>query len=376
MVIIDGDIGVNKEANFSGVTLEEVIAQVKAQPEGDLHVKLRSNGGSEQTGTDIYEYFKSLKRHITIYAVGNVDSIATKILLAGDKRVGYKGITTGLIHTVGYPVKDAMLRQADLESLGIEAKKLNEDLAKFYSDVTGNTVQAFTPLMRDEKELDAAQLLSLGFLTEVQEKQVETRAVAYKSNSNMAEKAVTKEEFEKTTSSFQKSLDAILKKISFRATNLKLQSAAGEGETAKEVEFPDLGEGDNPTVGAKAMIDGEPASGEVVMPDGSTYVFADGELSEIKPEAEDQEMMALKEELEGLKTENEELKATNKKHEESQKELVESVKEIKAEFTNFKKTVGSNFSFKKEGGDPTGSDSNRNGDKPDGKKSRVTFGQE
>ena len=59
---------------------------------------------------------------------------------------------------------------------------------------------------------------------------------------------------------------------------LVLQDANGV-----EIDFIELAEGDTPEVGAKAEIDGKPAEGEHVSPDGTKWVFEGGELKEIVP---------------------------------------------------------------------------------------------
>ena len=360
MVIIHGEIG-NVTEGVEGVTLENVIIQTKAQPQGELFIDLKSNGGSVQVGNDIYNYLTSLKRDITIKATGNVDSIATKILLAGDKRIGYKGITTSMIHTVGYTLPEkTTMRQNDFEYLGIEAKALNDEMAKFYAQKTGHTVEAFRPLMRDEKELNDQEMLDLGFLTEVVEKQVQTRAVAYKSIEKMS--TVTKKEFEAKSNKLENLLNTIGKKLGISgATNLVVQTASGEGETAIELEFPNLAEDAMPAVGDMAMVEGSPATGEHVMPSGETYVFEAGALTEIIPEESDEEVTALKEKVKEQEDKIKELEATNKKNLEVQKETAEALKTIQGEFTSFKKLAGSNFTNQKKP-KPNGSDGNQ----PDG----------
>ena len=68
----------------------------------------------------------------------------------------------------------------------------------------------------------------------------------------------------------------------------------------------DIKEASEIAVGATATVDGKPAEGEYVMPDGSKYEFAGGKLTEIKaPEPEPEEDPAAK----ALKEENENLKA-------------------------------------------------------------------
>lgn len=361
MVIIHGEIG-NVTEGVQGVTLENVIAQVKAQPEGSITADLKSNGGSVQVGDDIYNYLTSLKREIIIKATGNVDSIATKILLAGTKRIGYKGITTSMIHTVGYTLKEqTTMRQDDFEFLGVEAKALNEQMAKFYASKTGHTIEAFVPLMRDEKELNDQEMFELGFLTEVLEKKVETRAVAYKSIEKMS--TVTKKEFEAKSNALENLINRIGKKLGIGATNLVVQTAVGEGETALELEFPDLADDATPAVGDMATVDGSPATGTHVMPSGETYVFEAGALTEIIPEESDEEVTALKQEVEAQKAKIAELEATNKKNLKVQAETATALKEISTEFTNFKKIAGSNFTSKSEK-KANGSDNNQKTDQP------------
>jgi len=47
------------------------------------------------------------------------------------------------------------------------------------------------------------------------------------------------------------------------------------------ITFPDVADGAMPTIGDIATIDGKPAEGEYLMPDGNTYVFVDGELTQV-----------------------------------------------------------------------------------------------
>jgi ATP-dependent protease ClpP protease subunit len=77
---ITGEIGVD-------VTLLDVIKQVKNQPNAtEFLVRLDSVGGYVQAGDDIYSYLKNLFRPITVFVI-KAYSIASKILIAGDKRI-------------------------------------------------------------------------------------------------------------------------------------------------------------------------------------------------------------------------------------------------------------------------------------------------
>lgn len=53
--------------------------------------------------------------------------------------------------------------------------------------------------------------------------------------------------------------------------------------TAVEIVFTELAHNETPSIGSFAEIDGMPASGKYVMPDGRTFVFNAGKLANIIP---------------------------------------------------------------------------------------------
>ncbi len=79
-----------------------------------------------------------------------------------------------------------------------------------------------------------------------------------------------------TKSTLRKSQIDFIEKHSPKLYAMVLQNAVGD-----ELVFPKLNDSDSPSIGDYATIDGEPASGEYVMPEGETYVFKNGTLTEI-----------------------------------------------------------------------------------------------
>ena len=69
--------------------------------------------------------------------------------------------------------------------------------------------------------------------------------------------------------------------------------------TGEALDFGEIMTEEEIAVGVKATIDGQPAEGSFTMPDGKTFVFAGGELTEIVEPVD----------AEQLKSENDELKA-------------------------------------------------------------------
>lgn len=64
----------------------------------------------------------------------------------------------------------------------------------------------------------------------------------------------------------------------------KVLNKVVQDATAMEIDFTELADNDSISVGQVAEIDGNPATGEYVMPDGSTYKFTAGKLTKIIPE--------------------------------------------------------------------------------------------
>lgn len=358
---------------IDGVVLQDVINMVKSSgDDGILDVWINAcPGGDLQVAEDIYDYLVSLKakgKTIITHANGSVDSAATKILLAGDQRIGYKGKSTSLIHSTMPVIKEAGIYQSsDLISMGESSKSLTDELVKFYADKTGNTKEAFAPLVRDETELTADQMLSLGFLTELREDKAPIRAVAFKSKNIMSKEVEElKKETQKEFKSVGQKIDSILAKLGVTKTaNIKIQDANGV-----EVDFYEKTEGD-PEVGDKANVDGSPASGDYTMSDGSVITFESGVVTAIEPASpdEDEEMIALKEENETLKQKVSEMEQSITALKTEKEEVSKQVVAIKGEFKELKENLTANFNL-----DPDPQNPGRSGDDPEGgEKSRSLF---
>lgn len=150
-----------------GTVLLDVIEQAESFPEATiLEVSVNSPGGYADIGDSIYDYLVSLKKkgkQIVTIQNGLVGSIATKIFLAGDRRIAdsrYKF----WIHN---PFMDNV--SGDQDQLREMAKSLEEtekNLRKFYAEFTPITDEGLDGLMKIETGLTADQCLKFGFATE------------------------------------------------------------------------------------------------------------------------------------------------------------------------------------------------------------------
>lgn len=311
-IYINGCIGSN--AFESGVELIDVISQVKKQPSAtSFNVYINSEGGIVDTGYDIYNYLKSLPQSIKTIGTGLVASIATVIFMAGSERVIREG-TKFMIHLPTGDLGGAGTAD-ELEEFAKEVRSIEDRLVKFYSDITNTSKEAIKPLLKNETWLTNEQLKELGFTTS------ETLPIAAKLYLNNNSNTMANLSNEDKTW-IEKQIESIKNAFKPSIKNIVVQDANGVS-----IDFPDVEDGQEIVVGAKATVEGSPADGEYVMPTGETFVFMGGELSEIKEAASDEseEMQALKEENANLKEQLESMTATKAELEtevEEQKEMV------------------------------------------------------
>lgn len=306
---IIGQIG--SDAESVGVELVDVISQVKNQPDAtSFDVIINSVGGNLQTGFDIQEYLTSLG--LPIHTIGReiVASIATVIMMAGQKR-SIEPNTRLMIHLPTSGISNATAEQMVEQTERL--KKAETRIVNFYSENLGISKEAILPLLKNETFLTEEQMRSLGFVTPIQEMAISAKFI------NKNEKIMT----QKPKGILQRiqallNTEEIVNKIVFTADQ-------------KEINFPDLGEMDDLVAGVKATVDGVAVEGEITLTDGRTLVFVAGELTEIREvataesEVEDvveivsemvkmfemfeKDIQAIKNESETLKNEKNEYKA-------------------------------------------------------------------
>lgn len=262
---VNGLIGSWEEEK--GLELTDVVSQVRAFGDFDeLEIRIGSSpGGFVQDGLDIYNYIKSIKKPVTTVISGYCASVTSIIFLAGGTRLMRPGATLMIHNPWAEPRGDAH----SLEQFAGELREIEKGFISVYDQVTGVGKEALSAMMREETEMTADEAVSLGFATGLAE---DLKIAAYINNS-------------KTHMTKKRSLTEVLSVLKALNTGgepvgLTLQDAAG-----KEVVFNT--ENETPAVGDTATIDGAPADGEVVMPDGRTFVFAAGTLTEIR-EAEEE----------------------------------------------------------------------------------------
>lgn len=263
-IYITGQIGTFDDV--AGVELIDVIAQVKKQPESNaFNVHINSEGGLVDVGFDIYHYLKSLGKPITTIGSGIVASIATVIFMAGSNRQIYEN-TRFMIHL---PWGGSMGTADELVKFAGQLRTIENKMVGFYTKVLSIQEQAILPLLKNETWLSNKQLSSLGFTTT---EQVTAIAKAFINTTTVTE-AFT----EKDKHWMENLFERVLAKFKHQgALNKIIQDATGA-----EIDFINLTNDAVIQIGAIATVNGKPANGEYILPDGLTYVFTSGNLNEI-----------------------------------------------------------------------------------------------
>lgn len=317
-IFIKGEIG-------ETLHLVDVISQVENQKEATMfNVYINSVGGSVDVGFDIYNYLVSLNVPIKTIGQEMVASIATVIFMAGSTREMEVG-TEFMIHL---PWGSVSGTSQEIEQYNEMLKKYEKKLVDFYVKATGLSDEAIRPLLTYETWLSPKLANDLRFTTSI----ANDVPILAKANFNFKpDNKMTDEQKGMFTKLFEK-VDAIFSKVNVTVKNIVLQDVNGV-----EVEFPDVAEGEMPIVGeSTALVDGTPAEGEYLMPDGQTYIFVGGVLTEIVEAQVDDNAEKIAELEKQLAEAKAEIEAKNTALTEASNVVATLKKEIKSSFTAVK----------------------------------------
>jgi len=270
---MEGKININGEIGVD-ITLLDVIRQVKNQPLAtSFLVKIHSEGGYVDDGFAIHDYLKNLDKEkpVTTYTT-MAYSIASVIFMAGSQRLmPNHAENVYMIHLPWIQVYgDTIELNGYLDSL----KQAENRLVNFYTETLSIDKDTVFSLLKYETMMNSDYCLDLGIATGLE---IPFKAVAKLHNN--------KENNEQSLmNKLTKTVDAIYNKVFGIKAELVLQDATG-----LELVFPNLEASDVASVDDKVTVDGQPAEGEYLMPDGTTVIAQNGVVTEIKPSDDSQQ---------------------------------------------------------------------------------------
>jgi ATP-dependent protease ClpP protease subunit len=312
-MLFQGDVGFD-------ITTDIIMQHVNEGKD----IIIDSGGGNHFEGLKIHDRIMLSGKNPTIGVIGICASAAFDILMAGEKRWVSEN-SRGLIHN---PWTYAEGDDAAFFSIAKDLQTEKNEVAKLYAKITGNSIEDILALMKEERFMTPKEMLDLNFITEIRTKT--------KNENEMTEK---EKELTEKVGKMESVLNALKNLFTGKpqVKNLSVQDANGI-----EINFPDIEEESQITVGLGADIDGSPASGSYVvgsgMHEGKTLVFENGTLTEIIEPVEEtnEEMEALQAENASLK---EQLEIANKAYNDFKAKAEKDLNKLTAQVTEFKSLV-------------------------------------
>lgn len=158
----EAEVLIYDEIGMWGVTAKDFVDELKASGAKKFHVRINSPGGDVFAGITIYNYLRSLKSNVRITVDGLAASIASVVAMAG-QTVTMADNAMMMIHN---PWGVVVGNSKDARELADVLDKLRDQIVKAYAR-TGQTAADIKTWMDEEKWMDAAQAVDLGFADEV-----------------------------------------------------------------------------------------------------------------------------------------------------------------------------------------------------------------
>ena len=306
----------SEASQYGEVNLKDISNQLTNNKEADtLIVHINSMGGDVNEGYAIHDVLQATGKKIITQAEGLVASIATVVFLAGSERRITENSELMIHNPWGFAGGDS----SQVQKYADQLKKEEDKLAEFYASKTGLSVDEIIQMMKDETYITADMAVEKKFATS---KVTQIKAVAKLNIKQMTEKEIN-DKIEAGTNGVFDKIKAFFKKSGV-IKDLVLKTADN-----KDLDFGDsIQDASEIAVGSEAKVEGKPAEGDYLMPDGKTFVFASGKITEIKEKEESNE------EVEALKAENESLKNQLTEAQNLLKDVQNDMKAFKAQITS------------------------------------------
>lgn len=251
------------------VSLSAISDFITSLPESDerIDILINSRGGDVRDGWAIYDALRQSGKKLTATVEGVCASMANVVLMAAPKEARFSAPhATFLLHEPRYAAHGIEV-EATADTLNQLAEELRVETQKFidlYVERTGTDAERIAELMKEEREINAEEALSLGIVGAVN---TPNTALSTKKNINMANK-----------NAIARLLERAKAMLDGAVAELRLTATSG-------VELVVETDADDPKVGDKATPDGEHT-----LEDGRVVVVTDGVITEIREKETTEEL--------------------------------------------------------------------------------------
>ncbi len=146
-----------------GIDFDNLLADLaRLADRSTVRVNINSPGGSYLGGIAIYNRLRTLGPRIETFVLGLAGSIASIIMLAGDRRVVLEGARVAIHEPSGAVGGTA----EEITRVAKQTESIRKDMVSIYSSRTNMREEQAARLMKDVTTFDQRQAFDLGFTTE------------------------------------------------------------------------------------------------------------------------------------------------------------------------------------------------------------------
>ncbi|MFT4117919.1 ATP-dependent Clp protease proteolytic subunit [Bradyrhizobium sp.] len=149
--------------------LFQYLVDLQRKGARELIIAISSQGGNVASGITMYNAIRAATINVTTHNIGNIDSIATAVFLAGQQRVANESATF-MFHGVGIGLTgNQRLEERDLlEKLDVVAAE-HRRLSKLIASHSSLAIDQCMDLFKQQKTRDADWAQTKGLVHEVKD---------------------------------------------------------------------------------------------------------------------------------------------------------------------------------------------------------------
>lgn len=158
--------GISQE---SLTTLVQYLVDLQRMGETELHIGISSPGGNVVAGITMYNVIRSCPMHVVMHNIGNVDSIANAVFLAGAERYANESATF-MFHGVGFDWNaTTRLEEKNLLELIDTVTAEHNRISQIIAAHSGLAFDACMSLFKEQRTRGSAWAKENGIITSVAE---------------------------------------------------------------------------------------------------------------------------------------------------------------------------------------------------------------
>lgn len=247
---------------MQSLSVDNVRAALDAAPDDpEVTLNIDSVGGDVSEGFKIYDLLRTSGKTIYANIVGGCHSMAVILLLSApaENRSGSRNLRA-LIHRV-YTEAPGAISSDDAMDIAEDLLREQSAILDIYVDRTGQPREKLEEVMKQERQLDAREMLELGFISKI---------TPYNTN-QIKKKTMKKNVF----SQMAERLAALRNRVGVNPMNYDFKDVDGN------VVFRTDKEDDSLAVGDRVEVTGEEDGGIFTLEDGRVVTIDDGVVTKI-----------------------------------------------------------------------------------------------